>query len=50
MSSGNANFTIAVDTFLLISGMLVAFSQMHQLVKNQGVFNLTRFYLHRYFR
>lgn len=42
--------TIAVDTFFLMSGLLVAYSQLRKLGQHQGVFNLKQFYLHRYFR
>ncbi|XP_046631188.1 nose resistant to fluoxetine protein 6-like isoform X2 [Daphnia pulicaria] len=44
------NGLFAVDTFFLLSGLLVAFTQLRQLDQNNGVFNLKRFYLHRYIR
>lgn len=44
------NPTIAVDNFFLMSGLLVAYSQLRKLDRNQGAFNLRTFYLHRYFR
>ncbi|XP_046631169.1 nose resistant to fluoxetine protein 6-like isoform X3 [Daphnia pulicaria] len=47
---GLANGLFMVDTFFLISGLLVAFTQLRQLDNNNGFFNLKRFYFHRYIR
>ncbi|XP_046643543.1 nose resistant to fluoxetine protein 6-like [Daphnia pulicaria] len=44
------NGLFAVDTFLLISGMLVAFTQMRQLDHTNGLFNIKRFYFRRFAR
>ncbi|KAI9551728.1 hypothetical protein GHT06_022064 [Daphnia sinensis] len=45
-----SNGLFAVDTFFLLSGLLVAFTQMRQLDQNGGFFNIKRFYGHRYMR
>ena len=46
-----ANGTIFVDTFFLMSGLLVCLSLMRQLDRNRkGSFNVWRYYLHRYVR
>ena len=45
-----ANASVTVDTFFLMSGLLVAMSLLRQLDRNRGKFNLFRFYLHRYIR
>ncbi|XP_057379360.1 nose resistant to fluoxetine protein 6-like [Daphnia carinata] len=47
---GLANGLFAVDSFFLMSGLLVAFTQMRQLDQNNGFFNIKRFYFHRYIR
>lgn len=47
---GIGNATIAVDTFLLISGLLVSYLLLAQLEKTKGKFNFGVFYLHRYIR
>uniref|UniRef100_A0A0P5Y8E9 Nose resistant to fluoxetine protein n=1 Tax=Daphnia magna TaxID=35525 RepID=A0A0P5Y8E9_9CRUS len=44
------NGLFTVDTFFLMSGLLVAFTQMRQLDRNGGFFNIRRFYGHRYMR
>ncbi|XP_059353377.1 nose resistant to fluoxetine protein 6-like [Daphnia carinata] len=44
------NGLFAVDTFFLLSGLLVAFTQLRQLDQNDGFFNIKRFYGHRYMR
>ena len=44
------NGFFAVDTFFLISGLLVAFTQLRQLDQNNGIFNLKKFYFRRYIR
>ncbi|XP_057379363.1 nose resistant to fluoxetine protein 6-like isoform X1 [Daphnia carinata] len=45
-----AHATFVVDTFFLISGLLVAFGQMRYLDQNNGFFNIKRFYIRRYLR
>ncbi|XP_045034184.1 nose resistant to fluoxetine protein 6 isoform X2 [Daphnia magna] len=45
-----ANGLFGVDTFFLLSGLLVSFTQMRQLDLNRGYFNLKRFYVRRYMR
>ncbi|GBM54713.1 Nose resistant to fluoxetine protein 6 [Araneus ventricosus] len=45
-----ANGTFAVDTFYLISGILVAFVTLKGLEKTNGKLPLLYFYFHRYFR
>lgn len=44
------NATIAVDTFFLMSALLVTYSLMRELDRNKGRFNVGLFYLHRYLR
>ena len=44
------NRFVAVDTFFVMSGLLVTYSLLRDLDRNSGRFGLTRFYLHRYFR
>ncbi|XP_015840383.2 nose resistant to fluoxetine protein 6 isoform X1 [Tribolium castaneum] len=41
--------TICVDTFFMLSGLLVSVSFFHHVTKN-GTFNVLTFYLYRYFR
>ncbi|XP_054707716.1 nose resistant to fluoxetine protein 6-like isoform X2 [Uloborus diversus] len=45
-----ANGTLAVDTFYLISGVLVAYVVLKGLEKTSGKLPLLWFYFHRYFR
>nr|CAH0101428.1 unnamed protein product [Daphnia galeata] len=45
-----SNGLFGVDTFFLLSGLLVSFTQMRQLDQNKGFFNLKRFYVRRYIR
>lgn len=45
-----AHGTFAVDTFFLLSGLLVAFGQMRHLDQSNGFFNIKRFYIRRYLR
>lgn len=47
---GALNASIAVDTFFVMSGLLVAYSLMKELDRNNGRFNIVLFYLHRYLR
>ena len=43
-----ANFTVLVDTFFLLGGLLVCSSALRDL--DRGRFTLRRFYFHRYLR
>lgn len=45
-----SNGVFAVDTFFLMSGLLVAFTQLRELDQNKGFFNLKKFYVRRYMR
>lgn len=47
---GIANATLSVDTFLMMSGLLVAYLLLAELEKNKGKFNFGYLYLHRYLR
>lgn len=42
--------TVSVDTFFLMSGLLVSFLLLRKLDRNKGKFNVGLFYLHRYLR
>ncbi|XP_043199421.1 nose resistant to fluoxetine protein 6-like [Amphibalanus amphitrite] len=42
--------TVSVDTFFLLSGLLVSYSVMRSLDKTNGKFNILMFYVHRYIR
>ena len=42
--------TVSVDTFFLLSGLLVSYSVMRSLEKTKGKFNIVMFYVHRYIR
>ncbi|XP_069696161.1 nose resistant to fluoxetine protein 6-like isoform X1 [Periplaneta americana] len=44
------NFLMAVDTFLLLSGLLVAYVFLKQMRKPDARFNIPLHYLHRYIR
>ena len=44
------NATVSVDTFFLLSGMLVSYLLLRELDRNKGRFNLLLFYVHRYLR
>lgn len=44
------NATVSVDTFFLVSGLLVAYFLMKELDHRKGKFNVGVFYLHRYLR
>lgn len=44
------NASVAVDTFLLMSGLLVSYGLIKQLDDNKGRFNPIKLYLHRYLR
>ncbi len=47
---GIANSIYLVDTFFLLSGLLVAYGLVRELDLNSGRFNVPLFYLHRYLR
>ena len=47
---GPLNATVAVDTFFLMSGLLVAASLLRELDRRKGRFNIPLFYIHRYVR
>ena len=47
---GALNATIAVDTFFVMTAVLVTCSLMRELDRNNGRFNIGLFYLHRYLR
>lgn len=42
--------TISVDTFFLMSGLLVSYLLLKELERNKGRFNLGLFYINRYLR
>lgn len=44
------SFSVSVDTFFVMSGLLVAYSLFRELDRNDGRMNLVFFYLHRYLR
>ena len=44
------NATVSVDTFFLMSGLLVAYLLLRELDRNKGRFNVPLFYIHRYLR
>lgn len=44
------NATVSVDTFFVMSGLLVSFLLLKELERNKGRFNVGLFYLHRYLR
>lgn len=41
---------MVVDTFFLVSGLLVSYLLLRELDRNKGKFNVGLFYLHRYLR
>ncbi|CAG0904906.1 unnamed protein product, partial [Darwinula stevensoni] len=45
-----SNAVVSVDTFFLLSGLLVAYLLLKELERNKGRFNIFRFYFHRYLR
>ncbi|EFX71086.1 hypothetical protein DAPPUDRAFT_60562 [Daphnia pulex] len=45
-----ANGTVSVDTFFLMSGLLVSFLLLRELDRTKGKFNIGLYYLHRYLR
>ncbi len=42
--------SISVDTFFMMSGLLISYSLLREFERNQGRFNVLSFYLHRYIR
>ncbi len=44
------NSSVSVDTFFLMSGLLVSFLLLRELDRNKGKFNVGLYYLHRYLR
>ncbi len=44
------NATVSVDTFFLMSGLLVSYLLLRELDRSGGKFNVALFYLHRYLR
>ena len=44
------NAFVSVDTFFLMSGLLVSYLLLRELERNKGRFNIGLFYLHRYIR
>lgn len=44
------NASVSVDTFFLMSGLLVSFFLLRELDRNKGKFNVGLYYLHRYLR
>ncbi|XP_046562219.1 nose resistant to fluoxetine protein 6-like [Haliotis rubra] len=44
------NATVSVDTFFLLSGLLVAYLALRELKKGEGRINWFMFYFHRYWR
>ena len=44
------NATVSVDSFFLLSGMLVSYLLLRELERNKGEFKFIPFFLHRYLR
>lgn len=44
------NSTVAVDTFFVLSGMLVGYNILKVLDKTKGKLNIIMLYIHRYLR
>lgn len=44
------NATVSVDSFFLMSGLLISYLLLKELDRNSGKFNLGLLYLHRYLR
>ena len=44
------NASVCVDTFFLMSGLLVSYLLLRQLDGSKGRFNVPLFYIHRYLR
>ena len=45
-----SNGTVYVESFFVMSGLLVSLSLLRQLDRSRGSFNIFRYYLHRYIR
>ena len=45
-----ANASVSVDTFFVMSGLLVSYLLLRELDRNKGKFNVGLLYLHRYLR
>ncbi|XP_077532446.1 O-acyltransferase like protein-like [Haemaphysalis longicornis] len=48
--SGIINFTLAVDSFFLISGLLVVYTNWKELTESNGRLNVIRFLFNKYWR
>ncbi|EEC06589.1 hypothetical protein IscW_ISCW004371 [Ixodes scapularis] len=48
--SGIINFTLAVDSFFLISGLLVVYTNWKELKESKGRLNVFRFFFNKYWR
>ncbi|XP_022243866.1 nose resistant to fluoxetine protein 6-like isoform X1 [Limulus polyphemus] len=44
------NFTVSVDTFFFLSGLLLVYSNWKRLQSQNGCLNILKMYLHRYWR
>ena len=44
------NFTLSVDSFFVLSGLLLSYLTMKEMKRNQGKFTFISFYLHRLLR
>lgn len=44
------NATVSVDSFFLMSGLLVSYLLLRELDRTEGKFNILLFYVHRYLR
>ena len=47
---GITNATVVVDTFFMMSGLLVCYLLLRELARNNGRCNVPLFYIHRYLR
>jgi peptidoglycan/LPS O-acetylase OafA/YrhL len=47
---GAINATVSVDTFFLMSGLLVTYLLLRESDRSKGRFNVPLFYIHRYLR
>ena len=45
-----SNAFVSVDTFFLLSGLLVSYLTLKELDRNKGKINIPLFYIHRYLR
>jgi peptidoglycan/LPS O-acetylase OafA/YrhL len=44
------NSTVSVDTFFVLSGLLVTYNVLKMLARTKGKLNIPMFYVHRYLR